>query len=491
METGILPFAECLREIIAARGWSLDALAGMTGYKSRTSVARLLQEQSSQKNRQRFFKRLCDSGALTQTEEKRLRAALDVSLIGMDKAIARGVFKELIVGSGAKEANSPNFERLLELLRGAERARILMVNCLYEPLFVALRDLLLENPNCTLRHYFILDEGESQAAQAMYCLSRMTYLPNFCACACERGKRNAGMLVGLNFLCATVEGGDGATDVFALLSENYRVALHRLPAEDGLFSFLERVLTQAMASADAVTRFCSTDNGPQSFIDIMQFWEETERNRDMYHVKSDLCVNNIPTQHLRACLNERDLLRFFPELDVETLRRMIDTLLYFQRLRYKNMYESKNPKHFILTMSGLRRFAQTGMTTEHFAAMRPFTVRERVVILEDLLTNAEENPHFYLYLFREDFEPAYEINCWDGLGMTAFPIVKQQETVDNYCNNVICHPRMVTAFRDYFMDDLRVEHTLTAPERSAFLRGLIEGLKAQRPQSRKEPGERA
>ena len=86
----------------------------------------------------------------------------------------------------------------------------------------------------------------------------------------------------------------------------------------------------------------------------------------------------------------------------------------------------------------------------------PFTVYERVAILEDLLTNAEENPHFYLYLFREDFEPAYEVNCWDGLGMTAFPIVKQ-ETVDNYCNNVICHPRMVTAFRDYFMSDLRLD----------------------------------
>ena len=199
----------------------------------------------------------------------------------------------------------------------------------------------------------------------------------------------------------------------------------------------------------------------------------------MYHVKSDLCVNNIPTQYIRACLVERDLLRFFPGLDVDTLRRMMDTLLYYQRLRYKNMYESKNPKHLILTMNGLRRFAQTGMTSEHFAAMRPFTVYERVAILEDLLTNAEENPHFYLYLFCEDFEPAYEVNCWDGLGMTAFPIVKQ-ETVDNYCNNVICHPRMVTAFRDYFMSDLRLNLTLTTGERNAFLRGLIAALKTQR-----------
>ena len=479
MEPGILPFADCLREIIATRGWSLDILASMTGYKSRTSVARLLQEQSSQKNRQRFFKRLCESGALTTVEEKRLQAALDVSLIGMDKAMARGIFKELIAGNGEAEANSPNFDRLLEILRGSDKARILLLNCLHEPLFAALRDLLRENGNCNLRHYFILDEGESEAAQAMYCLSRMTYLPNFGACACERGKRNANMIIGINLLCATLEEEGVSTDIIAVFSDNYRVAMHRIPTEYGLFSFAECMFTQAMSSAQQVTRFCSTDNGPQSFVGIMQYWAECESNRDMYHVKSDLCVNNIPTQYIRACLVERDLLRFFPGLDADTLRCMMDTLLYYQRLRYKNMYESKNPKHLILTMNGLRRFAQTGMTSEHFAAMRPFTVYERVAILEDLLTNAEENPHFYLYLFREDFEPAYEVNCWDGLGMTAFPIVKQ-ETVDNYCNNVICHPRMVTAFRDYFMSDLRLNLTLTTGERNAFLRGLIAALKTQR-----------
>ena len=63
--------------------------------------------------------------------------------------------------------------------------------------------------------------------------------------------------------------------------------------------------------------------------------------------------------------------------------------------------------------------------------------------------------------------------------MTAFPILKNGDTVDNYCNNVICHPRMVTAFRDYFMEDLRLNQTLTAGERNAFLRSLVDGLKVQ------------
>ena len=38
---------------------------------------------------------------------------------------------------------------------------------------------------------------------------------------------------------------------------------------------------------------------------------------------------------------------------------------------------------------------------------------------------------------------------------------------------------MVTAFRDYFMEDLRLNQTLTAGERNAFLRSLVDGLKVQ------------
>ena len=120
MEPGILPFADCLREIIATRGWSLDILASMTGYKSRTSVARVLQEQSSQKNRERFFERLEQSGVLSPQEESGLRAALDVSLIGLDRAQARGIFRDLILDSGKREDVSPNLERLLEMLGGIE-----------------------------------------------------------------------------------------------------------------------------------------------------------------------------------------------------------------------------------------------------------------------------------------------------------------------------------------------------------------------------------
>ena len=50
-------FAEALRTVMSAHQWSSETLADVVGYRSKTSVVRILQEKSSQLNRQQFFNR--------------------------------------------------------------------------------------------------------------------------------------------------------------------------------------------------------------------------------------------------------------------------------------------------------------------------------------------------------------------------------------------------------------------------------------------------
>ena len=78
-----------------------------------------------------------------------------------------------------------------------------------------------------MRHYFNLSENEAEAAQAMHCLSRMTFLTNYAAFACERDRRNASLMLGLNLLCATVEKDGVGTDVLVVLSGRFRAAMLR------------------------------------------------------------------------------------------------------------------------------------------------------------------------------------------------------------------------------------------------------------------------
>ena len=91
-------FADCLREIIAENGWTLDVLAEATGYKSKTSVSRILREESSAKNREHFLEQLRQSKLLRPEELDRLQSALEVSALGADKVCARQVLLDLILG---------------------------------------------------------------------------------------------------------------------------------------------------------------------------------------------------------------------------------------------------------------------------------------------------------------------------------------------------------------------------------------------------------
>lgn len=92
-------FSECLRDIAAKHGWSSDDLAKFGGYKSRTSIIRLFQEQSSHKNREAFLRRLCGAGVLKHEEESALRKALEISAIGKTEARARQILQSLIMGT--------------------------------------------------------------------------------------------------------------------------------------------------------------------------------------------------------------------------------------------------------------------------------------------------------------------------------------------------------------------------------------------------------
>ena len=192
-----------------------------------------------------------------------LRAALNVSLVGMDRARARSIFRDLILDGGKTEDVSPNLDKLLEMLRrGRDGARVLAINCLFVPLFARLRDVLTANAACSVRHYFNLGESDAEAAQAMRCMSRTTYLPNYAAFACERDKRNATLLLGPESFCAPLWRRTAQAQMSSSSFRALRAAMHVLPADCGLFAFLERVLGQAMTDAAPVNAAVQHEQRP-------------------------------------------------------------------------------------------------------------------------------------------------------------------------------------------------------------------------------------
>ena len=80
-------FGSCLRDLIAENGWQMDWLTEAAGYKSKTSVLRILREESSARNREQFFRRIDGLGLLRPEARRQLQDALEVSALGAGQGV--------------------------------------------------------------------------------------------------------------------------------------------------------------------------------------------------------------------------------------------------------------------------------------------------------------------------------------------------------------------------------------------------------------------
>lgn len=473
-----LTFAEALRALMSKRRWTCEALAGMVGYKSKTSVVRILQEKSSPANRELFLERLCSAHLLAPDEEALLRDALHTSSIGRDQARARGILYGIIRGCAPGELElSAEFKSMLELLEQSASAQIMLVNCMWPQLAERLSDLLAARAQRRLEHLFTLRADGASAANALSCTTKLAYLPNYQGYALSGPDAEAHPLRGANMLCATLAAPSGEqTDMLIVIDEPCRAHAHMLPAQQGLFAFWRAAFTEAARSFRPVTNRCDAASGPESFVSLNRAMRDCERRRTTYQIAPDFCAGLLPVNCLRDSLAGDPLRKAFGRVDSATLERLLDEFVDCQRQRYEYMFASSNVKHILLSTSALRRFALTGMLSSHFQAMRPFTPDERRDILSNVLKHALSDPHFHLYLFRNDFCPACEITCWENCGMVCMPIDRRGTPASNYCCNIVRHPQLVRSFISYFKDVLLPNCTLDGGSAVSFLRELIARL---------------
>lgn len=471
-------FAEALRTVMSAHQWSSETLADVVGYKSKTSVVRILQEKSSQLNRQQFFNRLMDAQALRPDEIELLRNALNTSMIGKDQACARGIIYDIIRGHTLQDQSiSPNIERALELLDSCAAADITMVNCMWPQIADKLGALLNSHPEHQLHHMFTLQDNGTSAATALACTARLAYLPNYQGHALDQTDAEASILTGANMLCATATTAQGQqVDLLVVINGVSNAHLHTAPTPQGLYSFWRATLTEAAQGFHPITYKCDTASGPASFVGILRVMRDCEKRRATYQITPDFCVNMLPAHCLRASLTEGPMRAAFSQVDESTLDRLINEFVACQRQRYDYMFNSRRAKHIIFSTRAVRHFAATGMITSHFQAMRPFTPRERLEVLRNLHYHALNDPYFNVYFFKDDFCPAYEIACWEQNGMACLPVNRPNALMSNYCCNIIRHPKLIKAFIGYFKDELRQNFTLPQAQAIEFLKSTIDRL---------------
>lgn len=472
-------FGDCLKDLMDAHHWSLEIVTQAAGYKSRTSISRLLAGETEQKTCRATYRRLCDSGLLSEDDRRRLGKALENSETGVEQVRVQRILSNLIFGKRPEVPPAPpRYLELLDALAGAQSAEVLLVNCMNNVLLEPLRQVLEANPAVTARHYFAIGSSESRAAMALARLAYMAYLPNYTGLVDESAVGMATTFGTTDMVVASIRAADGTlTDSLTLITEGHtHVRTFTSTGERGLFVLFRDVLGDLADNYSPATCVCNAAAGPQQFVEMMCLWESCEHKTPMFHMQSDLCINLIDPSHVRAALEGGPLETVFANVPGSVLKRALNQFLTSQRNRFANITTSHQPKHICLSRASLEYFARTGRIGGHFYGMRPFSMAERSAILQMLLQLALHNRHFFLYFYLDAYEPKVEIDAWIGKGLSAFPIRRGPQVQNSFTNSVIFSPRLARTFQTYFQTEVKQHCVMSDVHGIAFLRDLIRGM---------------
>lgn len=475
MKESIRTFGECLEELMHAKGLSAQRLAQITGYKSKTSIARMLRDESAHAGRERLLRCMDALGLLTAEEKRALQSGIEVNRVGRENALARSMLFDALTGKDGAVPLAPEVEEALNALRSARSARVLVLNCCWPGVLCALRGILEARPSHALEHFVTIGNTPLQMMPVLCTLLRSAYLPGYACFAWRDGGDSSGVS-GVNAVCFTAQDRDGARwDTLVFFSRRDHGAAITLPAERGLFDFFERAI-ERQDFVPIVSAYAPLA-GPSGLVNSMRFCTELERNANISAAKPDLCINAVEPSFLRAALLEGGVLEGFAGWDEKRVRALLEEFLYFQQRRFEAEFSGAKTRRLVMSPRIVRVFALTGKFSTPFPAIRPFTVRERIRILENLIHAAQDARDYSLYLWREEKEIVFEVTCFHDLGIFASPSGESGALDIDIQASMIRHPGLVSLFLECFEDGLLRNNVMSGQQSLDYLAGIVEGLR--------------
>ena len=470
-------FAQQLESTMRKKGLSAQKLADLIGYKSKTTVVRILREESVHAGREKLFAGMKALGILTAEEQRALYDALEVSRVGPERALARAMLRAALTGRTDRFASpSRELSGALEMLCASREAKILLLNCCWQSVILPLREVLEKRPNCTIEHYVSIPARESVAMAALCAMLNIACMPAYsCYTTAEAGADTPSMPQ--SALCISAQDRDGQSmDVLISFRDAQTFTVLRQPSEGGLFDFMRSVLQKyewrrIVSAYDMAT-------GPETLVQCMHYSTQIERDCHVRAVKPVMCINEVEARILRDALTDGGVLRHFPQRPEKNVLAMLDDFLYFQEIRYDSLFSGSTRRRQIHSARSQRRFALTGKFDMPFHAIRPFTVPERISILENYAEAMLGASGFSARAWNQDEDMELEVYAFEGVGILSLPSdMHGWESVD-YQASMIRHPRLLSLFEDCFDDDLERNCTLSMQDSRAQVLDLISMLRA-------------
>ena len=388
--------------MIDHHGYTQSYVGGIIGFKSQTSMTRILQGKVSQKILIDFAERLEAHAAqlcLTTEELARLRLDKEELIMGSTTRLARQYLYDLITGeTGSKEEDRAAYviqpmdspaKALLpaQLFEGADSVSVTMVGVCSMPLLNAIADFESKG-SLQVAVYHNESQDPHPVCKLLWRLQTLIHKP-WLTVFTIRNARNKSRSIGESVLWMDISYPDHKKSLM-LIDKETNAFLVNLPADHLPFSemFLYEGEQPEPMGVD--------DEDMSNYMHYLNYLRSQEKNHRVYRIKPDLGLEMIPGDIQLAALREGSL------GDNEELAGLGELLAGIETERYNNYKTKKKHQYNVFSYQAMRRFAETGRQSDHFWAFRSFTPEETLWIMRDLLTNARQNRYFHFRFLQPD-----------------------------------------------------------------------------------------
>lgn len=480
-------FSQCMKRILKRREVSASELARMMAYKSRNSIFRMLDETGGHSARLAFYEKLIAEDPLTLDAHERasLEQALEVSRVGKHAFLSNRAMHEMLMNADMREEKhnvrvdnmesqeDPAFQKALEEMARGKKAYLLITGCCDRAIFEALRERIYKaDMTCEVKVIHLIYTGAEEIVSNISAIQPLLYCDFYTAYCVEPGifSRERESLYRQNYvhIRAQDKNEQWYRQSLALVEKGVFVPLGRISGEgnENFLHYFEKDLEQMQllkAELPAGDRV-------ESYLSYTESCRKLEANRTVYTIKADISMICIHPDILLPCVKEE-----FWQMAGERSQEIKEAFCRIHLARWENFFGRRKANHMIFSREAMERFSRTGRQTDHFFAFRTYTPGERVRILAQLKRQAEDNPNFCLYFFKEGFEPPMtEIGLYEGGGTLMTKPQTHYDLAGDHAEAVITQKEFCERYKEFYMKDLLERCVISREETMALMDRLIE-----------------
>ena len=192
----------------------------------------------------------------------------------------------------------------------------------------------------------------------------------------------------------------------------------------------------------------------------LNFCMELERGHAIYRFKPDIGMETVPYEIQSVAIREALPPEELPNLTL---------LLGIQKLRYLQSVNSSRPQIHVVT-DGMWSFVRTGMLSDHFWGMRPFTVPERLQIITDLVRRSG-GPSFQIRFLRDSSRFCrYEVICYETTALCFIQPGTDYRLSSTHSEIILRDPLLCHSFTDFFTQELVPGYTFSLADSLRILK---------------------